>query len=262
MGASTVTLCLPKGAEKDPKQLMQEAGDCEITDMKTAGSKTSWKMRCTQNGEEMSGSGEVTHKAGGYQGQTKLSGKSGGEAINMTAQFSGKRTGTACDTSGGVAMQGMESVNDMMGMYKSQMAGAMAEQCEIANYQPAELISSRFFGPTATCAGKEKFACKVISKEAVRNTEVYSKLVKHDDTSDTVISNICAIDMNAATKAICKKVDESNYQDMADYCPAEAKVIEAQLKESTSPSPTSTITDNPVSTTIDKAMKLKGLFGR
>lgn len=263
MGDSTMTMCIPKGGEKDPKKFMQQDGDCEVTDIKTAGSKTTWKMRCNSNGEDMSGTGEVTHKTNSYQGVTKLSGQSEGQPISMTANFNGKRIGTACDPSAApvAAVKGMENMNEMMGMAKSQMASAMAEQCEISNYETIELISSRFFGAGAACPGKEKFACKVISKDVQKNTEVYAKLAKHDDTSDVSIAKACGIDMASATKAICAKVDDSNYQELADYCPAEAKSFEVARSNSSTPGSSGAVADNPAGKVLDNAKKLKGLLG-
>lgn len=262
MPESTATICIPKGAEKDPNRLMKQDGDCEMTDVKTSGSKTTWKMRCDNDGQEMSGTGVVTYKADSYQGTTRLSGKSGGQAVNMTANYQGKRVGTPCDTANTVvAIKGMENMNDMMGMANKQMASAMSEQCEISNYETTELISGKFFGPTAACPGKEKFACKVIGKDVVKNVEVYVKLSKHDDTSEVSISTICGINMPASTQAICKKVDSGNYEELAEYCPAEAKAFEAERNDSSASKSTGIIPSNPVDSTLDKAKKLKGLLG-
>jgi hypothetical protein len=267
MPDSTITVCLQKGAAKDPKQLIKQDG-CEITNLKTSGSKTTWKMECDNDEGKMSGSGEITSQADSYQGVAKMSGTSQGQAINMTANYHGKRIGTACDTSAPpvVAMKGMENMNEMMVMANKQMASAMAEQCEVANYQATELISSRFFGPTAACTGKEKFACKVISKDVSRNTEAYVKLAKHDDTSDTSIAKICSIDMAAATKAICKKVDAGNYEDMIDYCPEAKAFADAGRSYSSTPRAADTVNkvDSAIDTTnstLNTAKKLKGLFG-
>lgn len=271
MGDQTTTVCIPKGAEKDPAQLMRQDGDCTMTGMKTSGNKITWQMRCSNNGEEMSGTGEITFKPNSYQGIARLSGKADGQTINVTASYSGKRLGAACDTAAGAvaAPQGMENVNDMMGMYKAQMAGAMAEQCEISNFQATELISSRFFGPAATCAGKEKFACKVIAKEVLKDADVFAKLAKHDDTSDVSIAQICKIDMAAATKATCAKVDGGNYQDLADYCPAEAGAFASgrsytsgvRSQGAVPENPAATPAANPVGNALDNAQKLKSLFG-
>ncbi len=266
MGETTVTICLAKGAAKDPKQLVRQEEGCEMTDIKTSGSKTTWKMRCDRDGEVMTGTGEVTHKPDSYQGVTRLSGTSEGKKVDMTANYQGKRIGTPCDTSAGavVAVKGMENVNEMMGMANKQMAAAMAEQCEISNYQTTELISNKFFGPNAACPGKEKFACKVINKDVKKDTQVFVKLAKHDDTSDVSIAGACGIDMPSTTKSICKKVDDHNYKELAEYCPVEAKAFETaetQRAYTSTPRSTSTVTDNPVNSAIDGAKKLKGLFG-
>lgn len=264
MGASTVTVCMEKGKENDPKRMMQQDSDCKMTDIKASGNKTTWKMRCDRDGEKMTGSGEVTHQATSFKGSTRLSGQSNGEAIDMTMNYSGKRIGTACDPSAAavVAMPGMENMNDMMGMAKSQMASEMAEQCEVARYDTKELISNRFFGPDAMCASKQKFACKVISKDVAKKVEVFVALAKHDDTSDTSIAEICKINMKAATKAICKKVDENNYEELEESCPDEARAFaDSERSYTSSPRSSSVVTDNPVGNVIDGAKKLKGMFG-
>lgn len=261
MGETTATVCFPKGAEKDPKQLMKQAGECEVTDLKTAGSRTTWKMKCERDGDTMTGKGEVVHKKGSFKGVTTLSGTSGGQDVNMTANYQGKRIGTACDPSEApaVTVKGMENMNEMMGMASKQMASAMAEQCEVSNYRPVELISNKFFGPAAACSGKEKFACKIISKKVAKDTAVYAKLAKHDDTSDVSIAKACAIDMEAATKSICKMVDSGNYKELAEYCPAEAKAFE--VEQAPAPGSSSGAADSSTNTVIDGAKKLKGLFG-
>lgn len=261
MGETTATVCFPKGAEKDPKQLMKQAGDCEVTDLKTVGSKTTWKMKCDKDGESMTGKGEVVHKKGSFKGVTKLAGTADGKEFNMTANYQGKRIGTPCDPSEAPAttVKGMENMNEMLGMANKQMASAMAEQCEVSNYRPVELISNKFFGPAAACAGKEKFACKVISKNVAKDTHVYAKLAKHDDTSDISIAKACAIDMEAATKSICKMVDSSNYKELAEYCPTEAKAF---MVEQAPPSGSNSGSDgSTTNSVIDGAKKLKGLFG-
>ncbi|TAJ82612.1 MAG: DUF3617 family protein [Gallionellaceae bacterium] len=262
MPDTVTTACLPKDAEKNPGQLMKQNGSCEISDMKSSGNKTTWKMRCNTGSEESTGSGEVTYKKDSFQGVIRLSGKSQGQPLDMTENYRGKRIGTACDTdNAAVATRGMENVNDMMGMANKQMASAMAEQCEISNYRTAELISGRFFGPNAACTGKEKYACKMIAKDAPRNADVYVRLAKHDDTSDVSIAQICGIDMAGATRSICKTVDSGNYQTLADYCPAEAKAFQREVADSGSAKSPNTATDIPANSVIDGAKKLKGLFG-
>lgn len=97
MPATTTKVCIAKDAANDPRQSMQDK-ECKMTDVQTSGNKTSWKMHCVRNGEVMNGSGEITSSADSYQGVTRMSGKSGGQPIDMTSNFKGKRIGPACDT--------------------------------------------------------------------------------------------------------------------------------------------------------------------
>lgn len=97
MPATTTKVCVAKGSGDDPRQTMQDK-ECKMTDMQKSGNKTTWKMRCVRNGEVMNGSGEFTSLADGYQGVTRMSGKSGGQTMDMTSNFRGKRIGPACDT--------------------------------------------------------------------------------------------------------------------------------------------------------------------
>ncbi len=267
MPETTMTVCQPKSGEPDPKQMMEQDGNCRVTNVKHSGSKTTWKMNCSGDGQKMTGSGEITHSKSSYQGKSHMSGMADGEKIDMTATYRGKRIGKACDTSAPVVVKSkaMDDMNDMMGIAKAQMAADMAEQCEVGKYEAKELMNNRFFGPNAVCAKNRKYACKVISKDATKNTGVYLALVKHDDTSDVSIADACKISMAKTTKSICKKVDENNYKRMEDACPAEAEKIsamEASGRSYTSSSRSSDmVTDNPVGGAIDGAKKLKGLFG-
>jgi hypothetical protein len=267
MPETTMIVCQPKSGEPDPKQMMERDGNCKVSDVKHSGSKTTWKMRCDGDGQKMSGSGEITHSKSSYQGTSRMSGTADGEKFDMTASYRGKRIGNSCDTSAAVVVggKGVEDMNEMMGMAKAQMAAGMAEQCEVARYDAEQLMSSQFFGPHAMCAKNQKYACKVISKDAAKKTDVYLALVKHDDTSDTSIAKACKINMKSLTQSICKKVDENNYEDLEDACPKEHSKISAMRasgRSYTSSSRSSDmVTDNPVGGAIEGAKKLKGLFG-
>ncbi|OHC91745.1 MAG: hypothetical protein A3J87_06045 [Sideroxydans sp. RIFOXYB12_FULL_59_6] len=265
MPETTITVCQPKSGEPDPKQMMEQDGNCKVSDIKHSGNKTTWKMRCNGDGQKMNGSGEITHNKSSYQGKSRMSGTADGEKFDMTATYRGKRIGTSCDTSAPVVVKSkaMDDMNDMMGMAKAQMAADMAEQCEVGQYETTELMHNRFFGPHAVCAKNQKYACKLISKDAAKKTNVYLALVKHDDTSDISIADACKISMAKTTKEICKKVDADNYRKMEEACPKEyAKFSEMEGRSYTSsPRSSDMVTDNPVGGAIEGAKKLKGMFG-
>lgn len=88
MPAMTETVCLPKGGSYKPGKVPHQK-NCEMSDLKVSGNKTSWKMHCSGR-DAMDGSGEVTRTATTMKGTMKLSSKE----IQMTQDISGKRVGT------------------------------------------------------------------------------------------------------------------------------------------------------------------------
>lgn len=262
MPAVTMNVCIKKGGEKDPANLMQRDSNCKVTDIKKSGSKTTWKMKCNNNGEVMTGTGEVKHKADSFQGSSRMTGKANGADVDMTANYEGRKLGTSCDTSDPPEMvKAAGDMNDIMSMAKSQMQSAMAEQCEVSNFRAVELISARFFGPSASCAANQKYACKVINKEAAKDPKVYVKLVRHDDTSDVSIATICGTNMAETTKAVCAKAEDGNYKDLAEYCSSDSKGTATENRSSRKSSTDSEESGSGSSDLMEGARKLKGLFG-
>lgn len=97
MPASKFKVCLAPGAERDPRQSMSDPhSKCEMTDIRTQGNTVTWKVRCNQDGEMLTGTGEVTSSPGAYQGVMRLKGKSGGMDIDMNQNFRGKKIGGSC----------------------------------------------------------------------------------------------------------------------------------------------------------------------
>ncbi|GAB4127679.1 MAG: hypothetical protein Fur0040_10580 [Sideroxydans sp.] len=94
---------------------------------------------------------------------------------------------------------------------------------------------------------------------------MYLALAKHDDTSDLSIANTCGIDMPTTTRSICKKVDENNFESLADYCPAEAARFEAArstpAQSGTANGQSAGSTLDSLGNTVNSARKLKGLLG-
>jgi hypothetical protein len=262
MPAVTMNVCIKKGAEKDPANLMQRDSNCKVTDVKKSGSKITWKMKCDNNGEIMTGSGEVKHKSDSFQGVSRMTGKANGADIDMTANYQGRKLGMTCDTNDPPETAKIAGdMGDMMGMVKSQMQSAMAEQCEVSNFRAVELISARFFGPSASCAANQKYACKVINREAAKDPKVYVKLVKHDDTSDVSIATICGTDMAETTKAVCVKAEDGSHSELAEYCSGGSKGGDAGRRNSGKTSADGEESGSGSSDMMEGAKKLKGLFG-
>ncbi|MBA4382370.1 MAG: hypothetical protein C0406_07375 [Sideroxydans sp.] len=98
MPEMTHKICITQGSESDPSQSSGDK-DCKMSSVKISGNKTTWKARCDHDGEVMTGIGEQTTSANGYQGKIQFTGTSNGESMNMKMSYSGKRIGGKCESS-------------------------------------------------------------------------------------------------------------------------------------------------------------------
>ncbi len=208
MPPTTQKVCIPKGGENDPAKTSGDK-DCKMTDIKTVGNKTTWKARCDRDGEVMTGVGEQTTTAKGYQGKMRFSGKSGGQDVDMTMAFSGKRLGGKCDS-------------------EEQVKAMKTQVCDTSHYRnTAEWIGSAnlILQPGAACAEQRKEFCDAVRKDAPRDAQAYSSLQMQEQhqLGGVSIARECKLNMAATTKSICKKLDADNYDQLSAHCPAAAK---------------------------------------
>ena len=98
MPAPMIKLCLPKGADAQSAQRALKNDDCRISDVKTSGNKTTWKVSCEQDGKIDTGFGESVGDANKSEGVMHFSDKSGGRNIDITHTHKLKRMGGACNT--------------------------------------------------------------------------------------------------------------------------------------------------------------------
>lgn len=90
MPGMTVQTCAKAGQSEGLTPPMQ--GDCQFTDRNTVGNRTTFRVTCTGK-DAMSGTGEMTTGPSSYQGIMRLSGKSDGETMNVTTEYSGRLIG-------------------------------------------------------------------------------------------------------------------------------------------------------------------------
>lgn len=284
MPSTTTKVCIAKGAVNDPNQSMHDK-ECKMTDIKTSGNKTSWKMRCVRDGEVMNGTGEITSTADSYDGTMNISGTSGGKPMNMTSTYRGKRVGPTCDSS--------QPSPEMAEAQKQ-----IAQSCETSGRSTSELINmaDMFLPKDSMCSGKSKALCDAVRKDASKDAEAYSTLAAHDQNLQPgriSVAKACGLDMAATTKSICKTLDGKNHRMLASHCPAEAKAYrtakrkkecegrsytahedlsrclggndgdedEVAEKSSGKSSSGKSGASNPADQVIDGAKKLKGLLG-
>lgn len=215
MPAITTKVCIPKGGESDPKKTSGDK-DCQMTDVKTSGNKTTWKVRCDRNGEVMTGSGEQTTSPGAYQGKMQFSGKSGGHDVNMSSVFSGKRVGGSCDS------------EEAAKKAKEDAARLTAQMCDTSGYRnTAEWIngSSMILQEGSPCANQRRQLCDLVRRDTPKDAQAYNALVTNDQhmLGGISVARECRVNMAATTKAICKTLNGENYRDLSAHCPAEAK---------------------------------------
>lgn len=89
--------CFTKKDLEDPRKTAPSGGDpkdnrCQMTDYKMQGNTATWNMAC--KGEDaMTGSGSMTYSGTSYSGTNKMTMKRGGQAQNMTMNYSGRHLG-------------------------------------------------------------------------------------------------------------------------------------------------------------------------
>jgi hypothetical protein len=85
-------MCVKKGAGDQDFIPRQE--NCRVSDTTRSGSRLTFKMTCTGN-NPMTGTGDFTFVANGYNGQIRMKGNMDGQDVNMTQQVAARRSG-AC----------------------------------------------------------------------------------------------------------------------------------------------------------------------
>jgi hypothetical protein len=85
----TVTQCI---TEQDPiPNQNPENQECKIVDMNQAGNTITWKMKCDQQGQKITSTGQMTYKGDSFEGTilTNMGPQAGN--MTMTTVITGKR---------------------------------------------------------------------------------------------------------------------------------------------------------------------------
>ena len=278
MPGTTQKTCIQKGRENDPSST---TGDkkCQVTDVKTVGNKTSWKMRCDQDGEVMTGVGEQSTTADGYEGKMQFSGKADGEDMDMTMSVRGKRVGGSCDT------------DEML----KKIQGQACDTSHLDSTSAWIMSAPNYLQKDSLCSDKKEELCRRVRKDAPVDPDAYGSLVLADTSMNANIAQACGIDMAATTAAICKTLNGHNIDQLSAHCPAQAKAYREEERRKAcegrkytatdkteairkcmsgelpagnpqgdgtpSGTPTPAPSDNPAEELLDTAKKLKGMFG-
>jgi len=214
MPAMTAKVCIPAGGEKNPQNMQKKDDKCQMTDVKTSGNKVTWKAKCVDHGETMNGTGESVHERDSYHGNMHLTGQSGGQPIDMTQTYNGKKIGGACDS-------------------EAQMKEITGKLCDSAKFTTSDWIArSEMFLKGNTCPGKKEPLCSAVRKDAVRDASAYQMLINTEKNNGALITTACGLNLEATRAAVCKANKDGSYGFLKANCPAEAKeYLEASRKK-------------------------------
>jgi len=214
--AQTHKVCAPKGSQ-EPAGVVDEERKCKATEMKTVGSKTSWKVQC-EGPPPMSGEGEITRSsATAYAGFMKMSSPQG----NVTVKLDGKRVGD-CDASEQkrqiAAMQAQAEKNQ-------QDAAAMtASMCKTSIVDGMNLQMLTMSGTTCSDPALKSQFC-----DRLTTVEGYSLLETCEAQPSPRLleaATYCGKDPATLRSSLCQKeLQKEDLSFVAKCCPAEAKGI-------------------------------------
>ncbi len=91
MPPTSQRLCVRKGAGNNGAFVPRQE-NCRVSDTTRAGSRLMFKIACAGN-DPLTGTGEFTFDANGYNGQIRMKGKMEGEDVDMTQVIAARRVG-------------------------------------------------------------------------------------------------------------------------------------------------------------------------
>ena len=224
MPGQTSKVCMPKGGEKDPNNTQGKDRNCKMTDVKHSGNTVKFKGTCVSKGETMNIVGETSHDGNSFKSNVKMSGKSQGEAMNMTMVSSGKRIGGACDT------------EELGKKAKAQIDAGMAAACDTSKFKTMNWVSSAsmFIGAKPTCPGKQETLCKVLRNDVPNDLQAFQMLEQQEKSKGTAsAAKACNINIESMKKTLCKeRARKGPLSFLEASCPVEAKAYrELQRKQ-------------------------------
>jgi hypothetical protein len=86
---TTHTQCIKK--DDLVPQKTQPGQECKITDVKISGNTVTYKMRCSGQGGDMTGTGEITYNGDRFAGTMKMN--MPGQNMTITTHMKGRRIG-------------------------------------------------------------------------------------------------------------------------------------------------------------------------
>ena len=200
MGGQTSKVCMLKGQEKEPDK--SENKDCTMSDMKSSGNTTSFKMKCTGK-DPMTGDAVLTHTPNSFSQKMNMQSKDG----NMTMVSNGKRIGGAC--------KGDEQTNEAL----AGAAKAIAEECQ----QAWDKNNYLFFTVSDMCAKLRPKVCARLSAD-LKTQESYKKEAKKPGVAE--LASKCGLSFAKITQQYCKdSLGKKDWQFVGGFCRKQPDVV-------------------------------------
>lgn len=92
--STTSKECMSKKSAIDPRTLLKNQ-NCEISDMKIHANAASWKMRCNQQGIQMTGDGNINYQHESFNGVFNMAMQGAAGAMKIVTNMTGRYIG-AC----------------------------------------------------------------------------------------------------------------------------------------------------------------------
>ena len=183
MPAQTSKVCVPKKGMTEPPGAGRDDGKCKVSNVRNDGKTMSWSMVC-EGAEKMSGEGEITQSADGYDGKMTMRSAQG----DMLMKMRGKKLGGACDSA---------EIKRTMVAVQAEGEANMAKACRDAA-QRMSVMS--FAGPQAMCkdpADRALLCERAATREGVRGLGAQPEMVTRD------LGAVCGKDFAAMKLQAC-----------------------------------------------------------
>lgn len=232
MPAQTNKVCVEAG--KSEAAVPAGDSDCRMSSVKRSGSKTTFRMECTQP-EKMTGTGEITRTKDSMSGTISLK----GDDMNMKQTFSGRRVGS-CDAKTYAQAQRRQVMGQQMDPLRGHYEQACAEGVEkldarIFDAKPfmAEGMSEEEKAQIRDMVSCDKIKPKFCGK--AREVGKSMRTPKGDAAARSAYHDIdaalrlCGEDLAAIQAAACTNgVSGREWDFVSRRCPAQAKEIAAK----------------------------------
>ena len=220
MPANTSKVCKLKG-DRDPSKMGEKDknSDCKMTDVKTTGNRSTWKVVCTKP-EPMTGTGDMTYGTDKYDGTIKMAGKIDGQEFTMTQVISAKKVGNCTYEDPAKKAQAMQAQSQAM----------IDKECDkqIEELQPASVFGAEGLPESVMyCKHRKADFCAKATKVGGQMKDVAGFEAadsKYRNWRDAL--KACGTDPNTVSAPVCKSaVDKKNFKFVAEHCPVEGKAL-------------------------------------